>query len=323
MKRWKIILPSLLATTSLPLVSLVSCGNPEDKPEFKQDGIGEIVDSKTAIISIDWTTADKSMKFTKLSFSCNGGTIQATEIRCFNPSARPCRFEIKFNNDLTKNIADGIFNFHYKGEKDIIGKKTSIEGIQIANDYIDSESFYSINENGQFLVYDRSTLETDNPDTDIKATNKTTSEEISFVRKDFNEPLKIGTKMKTIGERFLKSCESFNQNLTLPNGLETIGKWFFCDCHSFNQTLILPNSLTNVYYGFCYNCKNLITGINIQDLDPSIFEKPENNDWTLTTNDKNAPMFTTGVLITGTNAKGFVSKFGRRGATPYRQLRSE
>ncbi len=145
MKKWKIVLPTLLATTSLPLVSLVSCSEPKQLPIFSQDGNGEMSDNKTATISIDWDLTSDTIEFTNMSFSCKGGDITTTNIDCPDPTARPRQFVIKFTNAIEGSISDGVFAFHYNDSTIDVDKDESVENINITEFAPDRVDFATCN----------------------------------------------------------------------------------------------------------------------------------------------------------------------------------
>ena len=139
----------------------------------------------------------------------------------------------------------------------------------------------------------------------------------------FNKKVSFGNGSSvTIGDIFLSSCTSFNSELDLT-GVTRIGNQFMSNCLSFTQDLTIPSSVTKIGIDtsssvFMYNCNNF-TGI----LTCGTENYPGGNGGVtnvLSTTSSTAPMYTSGVRLSGTYAQTWKDAFPDRTLSPRRKL---
>jgi len=75
-------------------------------------------------------------------------------------------------------------------------------------------------------------------------------------RKNFNDPIYVGNKIKKIPDTFLAGCDAFNNTIIFDadSTCESIGKWFLHGCNEFNQKLEFPDSLKKIGGDFLFEC---------------------------------------------------------------------
>lgn len=139
----------------------------------------------------------------------------------------------------------------------------------------------------------------------------------------FNQPLNI-PKVREIGSNFLQSCTSFNSALTLNPNTEVIGDRFLSGCTAFSQSLTIPSGListsavtNNPGQRFMNGCNNF-TGPLV--CSSSATSKIPTDNYTLATTSTSAPMYATGVTLTGDYAQNWKTKLADRTSSPYRKL---
>lgn len=119
------------------------------------------------------------------------------------------------------------------------------------------------------------------------------------------------------GGSFLYHCSKFNGNITIPK-IRYIGSSFMNTCSSFDKTLTIPDNFSSTQAGtatyFMYNCKNFTNLICNSGV---VFAGGNNS---LSTNDNSAPMYSTGITLTGTCANAWKSALADRDTSPYRKL---
>ena len=137
----------------------------------------------------------------------------------------------------------------------------------------------------------------------------------------FNHQIIFPDSLKTIGAGFMNICVSFNSAISL-GGVETIGSNFMTGCTAFAQSLTIPATISDntatIGAPFMYNCNNF-TG-------PLVCNAPTRNQalgsstQTLATTDSTAPMYATGVTLSGPYASIWKNRYSNRTSSPYRNL---
>lgn len=140
----------------------------------------------------------------------------------------------------------------------------------------------------------------------------------------YNQPVSL-PRVEFIGNHFLGSSTNFNSTVTINDSCKRIGTYFMYSCTSFAQSFSIPSGLekvgnaqSNPGGNFMYNCNNFVG--------PLVCNGPVENDalvsnnTTLTTNSSSAPLYTTGVTLTGAYAQKWKSAYGDRSSSPYRKL---
>lgn len=162
----------------------------------------------------------------------------------------------------------------------------------------------------------------------------------NFLRASTNLTTIIGVEnIKVVLDDFLYGCSSFNSELDFKN-LHSVGTYFMRDCSAFNSTLKLgkityiagnfmdgctsfsktltvPSTVNYVDVFFMNNCNN-VTSLVVNAPSSNTNLKTSNN--TLATTDNTAPIYSTGVTLTGTEASRWKNRFDDRSSSPYRKL---
>ena len=135
----------------------------------------------------------------------------------------------------------------------------------------------------------------------------------------FNSPISLPRIME-IGDGFLIYCGGFDSSLTINDDCEIIGSGFLRGCESFAQQLSLPSgiktALVNPGDRFMQECKKF-TGPLVCNCNASQMSTSNN---VLSSTDVTAPLYVTGVTLTGTYANDWKTKFPDRTSSPYRKL---
>lgn len=138
---------------------------------------------------------------------------------------------------------------------------------------------------------------------------------------NFNSPISL-PKVREIGNNFLYGCSSFNSSLTINDNCETIGSSFLRNCTAFAQSFSIPSGLligvglTIPGDRFMQECKNFV-GPLVCNCTSANMALTSN---VLSTNDATAPLYVTGVTLTGTYANDWKTTFPDRDSSPYRKL---
>lgn len=176
----------------------------------------------------------------------------------------------------------------------------------------------------------------------IPASVSTISPYFLYQCSSFNQDITFAGNPTEIGNYFLYECSSFDRALTIPSTVTKIGTSFMYGCSSFGDHPIDISHCTEIGMRFMYNCTAWETSSNIvinQDCTAvgTYFmyncKKFKGNvevnaaatvfstgNYTLSTNDASAYIYTNGVTITGTNASAFKTRFPNRTSSPYRKL---
>lgn len=133
----------------------------------------------------------------------------------------------------------------------------------------------------------------------------------------FNHPITLPDSLKTIGAGFMDNCVSFNSAISL-GGVEAIESSFMSGCTAFAQSLIIPGSTGRIESGFMYNCNNFIGPLVCNA--PTTSAALIGSNQTLATQDNAAPMYATGVTLSGSYASIWKNRFSDRSSSPYRKL---
>lgn len=129
-------------------------------------------------------------------------------------------------------------------------------------------------------------------------------------------------KVREIGNGFLMNCSSFNSSLIINDSCEVIGSSFLRNCTAFAQSFSIPSGLsmnvglTNPGDRFMQECKNFV-GPLVCNCPTTSMAITSN---VLSTNDATAPLYATGVTLTGTYANDWKTTFQDRDSSPYRKL---
>lgn len=81
--------------------------------------------------------------------------------------------------------------------------------------------------------------------------------------------------------------------------------------------LTIPVGVTAIGANFMYNCKK-VTALVVNS--PSSNSALTSSNNSLATNDNTAPMYTTGVTVTGSQAARWKNRLSDRSSSPYRKL---
>ena len=131
----------------------------------------------------------------------------------------------------------------------------------------------------------------------------------------FNQPLDL-RKVTTIEYSFLYNCSSFNSPIQLQ-ALQSVGPYFLNSCSSFNQPITIPATLNTMGNYFMYRCDSMTSTITCNC--PATVVPSDNYE--LSTTSSSAPVFTTGVTLTGSYASAWKSRLPDRNTSPYRKLK--
>lgn len=134
----------------------------------------------------------------------------------------------------------------------------------------------------------------------------------------FNKPLSIPDSVTTIGAHFLRDCWEFNQNMVLPSALTSIGNYFMATCKAFSKPLEIPATVNSVGSRILTNSNNFIGPLICNA--PSDGTKITNHNGSLSTTMSDAPMYVTGITLTGTYASVWKDRLADRTTSPYRKL---
>lgn len=112
---------------------------------------------------------------------------------------------------------------------------------------------------------------------------------------------------------FLSQCSSLNSPVSFPR-LKSLGQNFMNRCSAFAQSLTLPSSLISTSTSMFNRCDNFVGPLVCNSN-----SAPTDNN-TLSTTSATAPMYTTGITLTGTYANLWKSNLPDRTSSPYRKL---
>jgi hypothetical protein len=121
-------------------------------------------------------------------------------------------------------------------------------------------------------------------------------------------------RLYSCGSRFMTGCTSFNGTLQIPE-IHEVAAYFMNNCTSFAQTLTFPSKVTSAGNNIMYNCDSF-TNL-VFNCDPNNFVSHANS---FATTNASAPMYTTGITVTGTYANEFKTYFPDNSSSPYRKI---
>lgn len=124
------------------------------------------------------------------------------------------------------------------------------------------------------------------------------------------------TNLHSMGTNFMFGCFGFNSNISLGE-ITIIPSNFMSGCTAFAKTLTVPATVTTVDTNFMYNCDN-VTSLIVNAPSANSGLKTSNN--TLATQTSTAPMYATGITLTGAQATRWKNRFADRTSSPYRKL---
>lgn len=124
------------------------------------------------------------------------------------------------------------------------------------------------------------------------------------------------SNLVNIGNNFLNGCTSLNSEIKFSR-LTYIGQYFMSGCTSFAKKLVIPSGLTYVDLGFMFNCDSL-TQLEVNS--PTTGSKIKTSSNTLSTQTSTAPMYVTGITLTGAAANTYKNRFANSTSSPYRKL---
>ena len=116
------------------------------------------------------------------------------------------------------------------------------------------------------------------------------------------------------GGNFLYNCSSLNSEVTLPN-ISSIANFFMAGCTSFAQTMTFRSELTFIGNNIFNDAKSL--NHIVCNCNPDVIGT---SAYSFSTPDNTAPMYTTGITVTGTYASEFKAKFPDSSSSPYRKI---
>lgn len=141
----------------------------------------------------------------------------------------------------------------------------------------------------------------------------------------FNKKISFGNGSSvTIGNYFLSSCTSFNSELDLT-GVTRIGNIFMNGCSSFAQDLTIPSSVTRIGAdtnapNFMSNCNNFTGILTCETENYPTGSSGSSTNSVLSTTSSSAPMYASGVRLSGTYAQTWKDAFPDRSSSPRRKL---
>lgn len=124
----------------------------------------------------------------------------------------------------------------------------------------------------------------------------------------------FNNQLTSIGDYFLIDCSSFNADITLPSTPLEIGAGFLLRCTAFAKSLTLPTTLTAIGDRLLEDC-NSFTGPLI--VNTSLH--PTDNS-SLATKTSTAPMYTTGIALSGESSSTWKNALPDRTTSPFRKL---
>lgn len=120
-------------------------------------------------------------------------------------------------------------------------------------------------------------------------------------------------KLLICNNGFLRSCTSLNHQVSFPELHSINSGGFMQQCTAYAQTITFPATLTTISGYILYRCDNLTSVVCNSAVTPT-----DNNS--LSTNSSTAPMYTTGITLTGTYANDWKTALPDRSTSPYRKL---
>lgn len=135
----------------------------------------------------------------------------------------------------------------------------------------------------------------------------------------YNQPISL-PNIDIIGRYFLNSCSAFNSSITLNDNTKVISDYFMNSCSNFAQSFSIPSGLEQPIGGrFMYMCNSFTGTLTCNSsLTPTATGSALNQ--ILATTSNTAPMYTTGITLTGTYANDFKTALPDRDSSPYRKL---
>lgn len=133
----------------------------------------------------------------------------------------------------------------------------------------------------------------------------------------FNQDITL-PQLTRIEQYFLANCDHFNKPIVLPNSVTWIGRGFLQYCDSFAQSVTLPSALATVEMDFLYRSDNFVGPLVCNG--PSSDSGISSSTTMLSTRSNTAPMYTTGVTLTGPYASVWKNRLPDRTSAPYRKL---
>ena len=128
----------------------------------------------------------------------------------------------------------------------------------------------------------------------------------------------MGTEPTSIPNSFLGGCGYLTElDMTNASNLTSIGMHFMSGCARFNDDITLPSSLTSIGTYFMYQCNQMVSTVDVGNLDASIIAT---SNYTFATPSSTAASYTTGITIAGTNRAAWLSRFPNQTSNPYRKL---
>ena len=142
------------------------------------------------------------------------------------------------------------------------------------------------------------------------------SDEVMGGCTSFNQTLSFLQNVTEIGSGFLYGCTAYNQVMNLSS-VVTIAESFLRGCSSYNNSIILPSTVTSIGDYFLYGCDQMVSSVNIGNLNPSIVQ---DKDYCFATSNANAPCYTVGIVISGANNEAWATAFPNSSVNPYRRI---
>lgn len=137
----------------------------------------------------------------------------------------------------------------------------------------------------------------------------------------YNQPITLPAGVKEFGEGFLDGCSSFNSTINLGS-VEKIARYFMHDCTAFAQPLSIPTTIASVSSAisgdFMRGCNNFTGPLECNA--PTSSGYLATSTGTLSTTNSSAPMYATGVTLTGPYASAWKFRYDDRTSSPYRKL---
>lgn len=140
----------------------------------------------------------------------------------------------------------------------------------------------------------------------------------------YNQPVNL-PRIDFIGNYFLYSCPNFDSAVVINDSCRRIGSYFMYSCSNFAQSLSVPSGLEklggalgNPDQSFMYNCNKFVGPLVCNG--PVESGTLVSGQQTLATTLSSAPMYATGVTLTGAYAQTWKNTYGDSTSGQYRKL---
>lgn len=129
MKKLHVLIPSLVALSAAPLISLVGCGPDTPIEDVTFSTSTKTISSTVANVNLDWEPSETSIIFTGVP-TATCGTISISEAK-FIGESRPQKIELTFSGNIDQDLEDVSIEFDYTNKTKKIDGHSKIDGIHI------------------------------------------------------------------------------------------------------------------------------------------------------------------------------------------------